>query len=102
VVGVSGDSVKTLEKFKKEHKLPYSLLSDENGELAKKLGVPVKVGSATVKTKIAGEDVVLERGATTQRWTIIIDKNGKIVYREQVKDTGGDAKKVLEAVEKLK
>src|SRR4051794_16766269 len=49
VVGVSGDKVETHEKFKKEHKLPFTLLSDEKGELAAKLGVPAKVEAATAK-----------------------------------------------------
>ncbi|MGH7225673.1 MAG: peroxiredoxin, partial [Gemmataceae bacterium] len=39
VVGVSGDSAKTHALFKKHHKLNYTLLADEKGELAKKFGV---------------------------------------------------------------
>jgi peroxiredoxin len=62
----------------------------------------VKVGAAKTKVKIGGEAVETERGATINRWTIIIGKDGKIAYKEQVKDPAGDAKKVLEAVEKLK
>ncbi len=35
VFGVSTDSVETQKKFKAEFKLPYSLLSDEGGKVAK-------------------------------------------------------------------
>jgi peroxiredoxin Q/BCP len=101
VVGVSGDSVKTQEMFKKENKLPFTLLADEKGEVAKALGVPVKVGSAKFKTKINGEEVEFERGCTISRWTVIIGKDGKIAYKEAVMNAGGDGKKVLEAIEKL-
>jgi peroxiredoxin Q/BCP len=102
VVGVSGDKVETHEKFKKEHKLPFTLLSDEKGELATKLGIPAKVEAATAKVKVDGKDVSIERGATIQRWTVVIGKDGKIAYKEAVKDAAGDAKKILEVVQKLK
>ena len=39
VVGVSMDEVKTLKRFHKELELPFSLLSDNKGELAKAFGV---------------------------------------------------------------
>ena len=39
IIGVSADSVKTHEAvFKKKKELPFTLLSDETGELAKKFG----------------------------------------------------------------
>ena len=50
VIGVSGDSVKTHELFKKAMKLNFTLLADEAGEVAKKFGVPVGKG-ATVKAR---------------------------------------------------
>jgi peroxiredoxin Q/BCP len=102
VIGVSGDTAETHAKFKKEHKLPFTLLADDKGELAKKLGVPVTVAPGKAKAKIDGADVTIERGATIKRWTIIIGKNGNVAYKEEVKDAAGDSKKVLEAVEKLK
>src|SRR6266481_1125600 len=42
VVGVSGDSVKTHALFKKDHELPFSLLADESGDIAKKFGIPTR------------------------------------------------------------
>src|SRR5215831_7176312 len=44
VVGVSGDSVKNHQLFKKVHKLKFTLLADEEGAVAKKFGVPVGKG----------------------------------------------------------
>lgn len=35
VFGVSKDTIKTHEQFKKEHKLPFDLLSDHNGDVCK-------------------------------------------------------------------
>ncbi|HUI31046.1 MAG TPA: peroxiredoxin [Candidatus Acidoferrales bacterium] len=39
VIGVSTDSIESHEKFKREHKLPFNLLSDINGEVARLYGV---------------------------------------------------------------
>jgi peroxiredoxin Q/BCP len=101
VLGVSGDSAKNHKLFKKAHKLNFKLLADEKGELAKKFGVPMKPGEQSITREIDGEKVVLTRGVTIQRWTFIIDKDGKIAVARQVKDAGGDSKKILEEVEKL-
>src|SRR5437867_7890967 len=46
VVGVSGDTVRTQSLFKKEHKLPFTLLADEKGDLAKAFGVPTAKGGS--------------------------------------------------------
>jgi peroxiredoxin Q/BCP len=101
VVGVSGDSAKTHELFKKEHKLPFTLLADEKGEVAKKFGVPVKVGAAKAKVKVDGKDTEIERGATAQRWTFVIDKSGKIAHKNDKVAAAEDSKNILELVEKL-
>jgi peroxiredoxin Q/BCP len=95
VVGVSGDSAKTHELFKKEHKLNFTLLADEKGEIATKFGVPVTVGAKTVKAKIEGKEVSIERGATASRWTFVIGKDGKVVYKNTKVDAAGEAKNVL-------
>jgi len=44
VIGVSGDSVESHKKFIAEHKLPFTLLSDDKGELRKAWGVPKTAG----------------------------------------------------------
>lgn len=42
ILGISKDSVKSHEKFKKNHALPFPLLSDETGEVCEKYGVWVE------------------------------------------------------------
>ncbi len=97
VVGVSGDSAQTHAMFKKEHNLGFTLLADEKGTLAKKFGVPVKPGG---KVNVNGQDLV--RGVTILRWTVVIDRDGKIAEKYQVTgDTAKDSKKTLEIVHKL-
>ena len=102
VVGVSGDTPKTHDMFKKHHKLPFTLLSDENGELAKKFGVKVNVGKAKA-TGIdeSGNNVDVFRGATISRVTIVIDKQGNIASIDAISNAGEDAKRVAEVVQKL-
>jgi len=100
VVGVSGDSAKTHELFKKEHKLPFTLLADEKGEVAKKFGVPVNKGG-TAKYKIDGKELSFERGVTTSRWTFVIDKDGKIAHKNEKVAAADDSKAILTLVEKL-
>jgi peroxiredoxin Q/BCP len=93
---VSGDSVKTQKAYKEHHKLPFTLLADEKGEVAKAFGVPVGKGG-TIKFK----DPPLEatRGVTIQRWTFVIDKDGKILYKNDKANVRDDAQKVLEAID---
>jgi thioredoxin-dependent peroxiredoxin len=101
VVGVSGDSVKTHKLFKDHHNLPFTLLADEDGAIARKLGVPTGKGG-TVKHKDKDGTVhELVRGVTTQRYTVVIDKAGNIAAHYKVGNAGGDSKKVIEIVEKL-
>jgi peroxiredoxin Q/BCP len=98
VVGVSGDSAKNHELFKKHHKLDFTLLADEDGAIAKKFGVPVgKGGEVTVKDL---DNLKIKRGVTEERWTVIIGKDGKVISKEKVSDTGGEAKRVLDVIGK--
>ena len=101
VVGISGDSAKTHEAFKKFHKLNFTLLADEKGDIAKKFGVPVGKGGKA-KATIDGTEQTFERGATIQRWTFVIGKDGKVAVKEDKVNAKEDSKKILEAVEKLK
>ncbi len=57
VVAISTDSVETQRKFKAENDLPYPLLSDDGGKVAKLYGgtVPV-VGLANRATWVVGQD----------------------------------------------
>ena len=77
VVGISTDDVATLKRFKDENQLPYPLLSDGGGKIAKQYGgtVPL-IGLAnratfvlekdgTVKDVITGGDAIEPGGAIT-------------------------------------
>lgn len=107
VVGVSGDSVSTHELFKKAHKLNFTLLADEDGAVAKKFGVPVGKG-ATVKARDAankllevdGKPYEFERKGTAARWTFVIDKDGKIAYKNTKVVAAEGAKEIAEFIEK--
>lgn len=101
VIGISGDAAKTHEAFKKEHKLNFTLLADEKGEVARKFGVPVKAGGEA-KAKIDGSEQSFKRGATIMRWTFVIDKDGKVAYKNDKVNAAEDSKKILEVIEKLK
>lgn len=101
VIGISGDSVKNHQLFKEVHKLNFTLLADEDGAVAKKFGVPLKPGG-TFKTKdLDGNEVQLKRGVTAARWTFVIGKDGKIVYKNTKVNAAADSKQILERIEKL-
>jgi peroxiredoxin Q/BCP len=98
VVGVSGDSVKNHQIFKKVHELTFTLLADEDGAVAKKFGVPLNKGGE-FKTKDAdGNEVVLKRGVTAARWTFVIDKDGKIAYKNTKVNAAQDSKNILDVI----
>jgi peroxiredoxin Q/BCP len=98
VVGVSGDSVQTHELFKKAQKLNFTLLSDEDGTVAKLFGVPVGPG-ATVKAKDAdGNPIEFKRNATIARWTFVVGRDGKIAYKNTKVIPADDAKKITEFI----
>lgn len=42
VIGVSRDSISSHQKFAKQHRLPFQLLSDGDGKLRKLFGVPAR------------------------------------------------------------
>ena len=101
VVGVSGDAVLTHQMFKKAQKLNFTLLSDEEGRLAGIFGVPVGKG-AEVKTKDAdGQPVTVKRALTAARWTFVVGKDGRIVYKNIQVDPVKDAKEVTDLIDKL-
>jgi peroxiredoxin Q/BCP len=100
VVGVSGDAVKNHQLFKKVHQLKFTLLADEKGEVAKKYGVPVRAGGQFKTKDPEGHDVVLTRGVTAMRWTFVIGKDGKIIYKKTKVNPAEDSKQILEQIEK--
>jgi peroxiredoxin Q/BCP len=100
VVGISGDSVSNHQLFKKVHSLPFTLLADEEGALAKKFGVPLKPGS-TINFKDAdGQQHQLTRGVTAARWTFVIGKDGKILFKNTQVEAAKDSKAILALIEK--
>lgn len=100
VVGVSGDKVENLKYFKEAHNLNFPLLSDPNGEVAKKFGVQIKDGGSIVRN-IGGKDITLQRGITTSRWTFIIDKAGKVAYKNTEVNAEEDSKQTIEVIKNL-
>jgi peroxiredoxin Q/BCP len=101
VVGVSGDSAKMHALFKESYKLTFTLVADEKGELAKKFGVPIGPG-AEVRTKDADKKpLTFKREVTTARWTFIIGKDGKIVYKNTKVDPVKDSQQVSALLQKL-
>ena len=77
-----------------------AILADENGAVAKKFGVPLSKGG-TFKTKDAdGNPVELTRGVTAQRWTFVIDKDGKIVHKNTKVNAAKDSQAILSLIEK--
>ncbi len=101
VVGVSGDSVKNHQIFKKVYKLNYTLLADEDGAVAKAFGVPLRKGGSITR-EIEGAETVLTRGVTAARWTFVIGKDKKIAYKNTKVNAAKDSKAILEVIEKLK
>lgn len=100
VVGVSGDSVQNLAWFKKANNLNFQLLADPDGHIAKAFGVPTRDGGEIVRT-VDDRDVSLVRGVTASRWTFIVDKNGKIVYKDTDVNAAQDSDKVLEFLKSM-
>lgn len=102
VVGVSGDSVKNHQLFKKAHDLNFTLLADTDAAVAHKFGVTVTPGEKSVKATIDGKEETLTRTVTEARWTFVIDKSGKIASKNTTVKAAEDSKAILELVEKLK
>lgn len=101
VVGVSGDTVEGQAIFKRAHNLNFTLLADPDGAVAKQFGVPVTEGSKTLTREVGGKEVALTRGATARRWTFVIDKTGKIAYKNTEVNAVQDSQEVLAVVRKL-
>lgn len=98
VVGVSGDFVPALALFKKAEDLNFTLLSDPDGGVAKKFGVPIG-GGGEIKREVDGKEHTLKRGVTAKRWTFVI-KDGKIAYKNDKVNAAGDSKAILTFLEK--
>ena len=100
VVGVSGDRVAGLKAFKGSNRLNFPLLSDTAGTIARAFGVPLR-GGASMKRTVNGKEVEITRDVTAARWTFIIDRTGKIVFKETQVDPEGDSAAVIAAMQRL-
>ena len=100
VVGISGDEVENLKYFKEAHDLNFPLLSDPDGSIAKMFGVALRDGGSIQRT-IDGKEITLSRGVTTSRWTFVIDKKGKIAYKNTDVNAAEDSKETLEVIKNL-
>ena len=83
VIGISLDSQESHKKFSEKHNLPFSLLSDNQKEVAKQYGV---LGFGSMLTK---------------RVTFIIDKKGKIARIFPKVNIKKHSKEVLELINKI-
>ena len=101
VVGISGDSVITHAHFKKAEKLNFTLLADEDGNIAKKFGVPLGKGGEVRAKDSDGNALLLKRAVTAARWTFIIGLDGKIAYKNTKVNPAEDSKQVAAFIEKL-
>lgn len=97
VIGVSGDKYENLQKFKALHNLNFTLLSDADGKIAELFGVPTSEGS-TIEKEVDGQMLQLTKGVTISRWTYVVDRNGKLVYKDDHVQAATDPEKVLKAL----
>ena len=100
VVGISGDPVKNLKIFEKSNNLNFTLLSDVSGKISKIFGVPVKQGGSVVK-ELDDNEITLIRALTPARWTFILDKNSKIVFKNTDVNAENDSNSVVDFLNKL-
>lgn len=95
VVGISSDKIESLKLFKKAENLNFTLLSDEKGHIAKAFGVPVGEG-ATIKRTVDGVEHELVRDISIKRWTFVIGKDKKIIYKNDSVNAEKDTEEVLD------
>ena len=61
IIGVSSDSVQSHRQFAQEHKLPFILLSDVDGAIRKRFGVPTAFGLPGRVTYIIDRQGIVRR-----------------------------------------
>jgi thioredoxin-dependent peroxiredoxin len=89
-LGISADTPSAQKKFKEKHDLPYTLLADENKEVAKKFGV--------LKEKnMYGRKVM-----GIARTTFLVGPDGKIVHVFENVKPEGHAEQVLAQVKEAR
>ena len=101
VIGISGDSPSSLKFFQQVNNLNFTLLSDPDGAAAKLYGVPVKKEARSITRQVDGKEVTLERSVTAARWTFILDREGKIIYRDTAVKAADDLNAVIAFIRKI-
>lgn len=89
IIGVSPDSVKRHDKFKKKHDLSLTLVSDESKAMLETYGVWVE--KSMYGRKYMG----------VERTTLLIDREGRIARIWRKVKVPGHAEEVLEAAREL-
>lgn len=106
VVGISCDSLESHQQFKTAHSINFALLADREGIVAKKLGVPLRVGGKAMPhdaegkaaTNPHGEVLNFSRIWTASRWTFVIGKNGRVLRRDTSVSPIGDSRAIADFV----
>jgi len=101
VVGISGDAPANHRMFKEKYQLRQTLLSDAKGEVGKAFGSAWSGGGEWAVKDDAGKEVSLKRGVTESRWTWIIGKDGRVLYKNTNADPEQDSKQVLKFLTEL-
>ena len=86
VIGVSRDTVKKHDKFKQKHRLPFTLIADEDGKITEDYGTWVE------KSMYGRTYMGIERA------TFLIDKKGVIRQVWRKVKVKGHVEEVLDAV----
>ena len=84
VIGVSTDDVPAQKAFKEKYHFPFTLLADHDQAVIKAFGVPTMTVPAM--------------GALAHRQSFLINKDGKIVWRDLKASTKQQAADVLKAL----
>ena len=100
VVGVSGDAVEAHRLFQEKLSLKFPLLSDGNGDVARKFGVPLRSGGKALIVNAKGQAAIVPRDFTAAHWTFVIGKDGRVLYRETEVSPVKDCQEVLEFLRK--
>jgi peroxiredoxin Q/BCP len=101
VVGISGDNINNLKLFKQAENLNFPLIADEKGTIAKTFGVPLGQGGSITRT-VDGKEYELTRDISIRRWTFIIGKDGKIIYKNESVNPQKDSEEILAFLGTLK
>lgn len=99
VVGISGDKLENLKLFRKAENLNFTLLSDEKGQIAGAFGVPTGAGTSFKKV-VDGNEYDVTRDLSIKRWTFVIGKDGRIIYKNDAVNAEKDSEEVLAFIKK--